>query len=544
MRLFVLNMFKSFEYKFIYLYYNYFSDFKILNIKGLKMSNSKFKNQDIKNMSALCKKVIDIQTKYEIKTLLDTVNQWDIKNKNQFKDICNFECLICSFTTISVCEWKRHIMSIPHMVDCELIENLFSYVCRSKMCKVLLFGNYDSLNRHMTKKHSEIFIPIGIPLLMSEVMKRKRSTIKQKPLFYCSHCTQFAETPIHENYNNIENLKHCLAYYCTFCNVSFISSPEMIDYHSLSVEHMTLKCFDMLCSTKTIGSQSEKNDNLPTGKMIPNANNDNGLAAVQNKLAINLIKLPMIMLNRYQKLNEYLGKCKLCNIIIKWESNCIFNHLLHCEYKFNLSGENNTTLKAFSCIVCDFSTNNFKTYKGHICSHDHHIKCYDTDLYSHFCNICDLYMYGRILDIVNHWNLNHTNISTIMNFSLLPKFMAKIFNDFNENPDRTEIIHYYGTYQSTEYSTMICSQQCTTCKVEFYTNADYKMHEVTSEHIILKFLSPIMSLETQKKLKTKCTVPTTIRTEIKDASLYQSNNYTIDHECENEKSNQINKSKL
>jgi len=204
----------------------------------------------------ICNEIAQIGLHNNISKLLKKVQQWDkvnlIMHSNQFKQINKFECLICFFKTLHFNDWKCHIMSLSHLANSHRIENLYSYVCHDKTCKLLLYGPKESLIKHNMEKHSFKGEVSSISSLMAEVMKQYLA-VNLKPLYFCSHCKQFAETPIHTDVKLLKNkIKIPIEYYCRFCRVTFLSSCEMIDYHFLSVEHMTIKCFDELCSeTKT-----------------------------------------------------------------------------------------------------------------------------------------------------------------------------------------------------------------------------------------------------------------------------------------------------
>lgn len=81
-----------------------------------------------------------------------------------------------------------------------------------------------------------------VSILMAEVLKRYIDQVK-KPWFFCSYCKKSADTPVHKM-----NKLCTVDYYCTFCEITFYSKPEMIDCYILSVEHLMIKCFDELCS--------------------------------------------------------------------------------------------------------------------------------------------------------------------------------------------------------------------------------------------------------------------------------------------------------
>jgi len=73
--------------------------------------------------------------------------------------------------------------------------------------------------------------------------------------------------------------------------------------------------------------------------------------------------------------------------------------------------------------------------------------------------------------------------------------MANLFNEYNINPSIIDMKHYYGNIDNSNEVSQVVSIQCHACKIEFYTSIDdYNMHEITNEHIILKFLTPKRSV--------------------------------------------------
>jgi len=385
-------------------------------------------------------------------------------------------------------------------------------------------------------KHAYNTISFGMSSLMAEVMKRYLIN-NLKPLYFCSHCKEFAETPIHTDIQSPKKgLKIPIEYYCKFCKVSFLSSQEMIDYHLLSVEHMTLMCFDELCSEDNINS---KQINLSEES---NKNNENNFSRdVLNILTTNSVKLPYIILSRFQNINEYRGLCKLCNTSLIWNSKIIVSHLLECKYIYNLTDSKKSTVKTFDCNVCSYSTNCMNQHKLHIMSHSHLTNCYDTNnYYSYYCDACNTYVYSCRLVILNHIRVCHKDIKTteLPEFSI---FMANVFKEFNKNANRVEFIHYHSTNRPIE----VCKTdtfQCNACKIIFDTFTDYNWHLITSEHIILSFVTP---KTTKKSEKIKNSSTTDIQT--KESSIIQ--NVTVSQKYDGIKSEytqneQLNKSKF
>jgi len=452
----------------------------------------------------MCKIITQIDLHNDINKLLEKVEQWDKidskMNLNQFKQINKFECLVCFFKTFKFIDWKCHIMSLPHMANCHKIKNLYSYVCCDKICKLLLYGPKKLLIKHNIDKHLYNGVAFSISTLMAEVMKRYLAD-NLKPLYFCSHCKQFAETPIHTDVKLLKNaIKIPIEYYCRFCRVTFLSSHEMIDYHLLSLEHMTLKCFDELCSEAKINPKRIKSSEES------NQNNENNLSGdIQNVLTNNSVKLPNIILTRFQNISQYQGLCKLCGDSFTWNSKIIVSHLLECKYTYDLTVSNKTTVKRFECDVCNHSTNSMNQHKLHIISHSHLSNCYDTNnYYSYFCDECNRYMYSNRFVILEHIRLCHEDIKTV-EFPIFSIFMANIFRKFNKNAHRVEFIQYYNYNSTNKPITCLKTEsfKCRKCKIKFESLSDYNWHLVTSEHIILSFVLPKAVKNNNKKSKRK-----------------------------------------
>ncbi|XP_025193696.1 uncharacterized protein MAL13P1.304-like [Melanaphis sacchari] len=204
----------------------------------------------------MCSIIAQIDIHNDISKLLEKVEQWDKidskNNLNQYKQINKFECLVCFFKTSIFNDWKCHIMSLSHMANCHKIEDLYSYVCDKKTCKLLLYGPKNTLIKHNLDKHSFNDSVFNMSILMAQVMKQYLA-FNLEPLYFCSHCKTFKKTPIHTDIKlSSKAIRFPIEYYCRFCRIHFLSSHEMIDYHFLSVEHMTIKCFEELCSETKI----------------------------------------------------------------------------------------------------------------------------------------------------------------------------------------------------------------------------------------------------------------------------------------------------
>lgn len=458
---------------------------------------------ECKNCS-VCEKIIEVQKHNDINILLSQVEQWDIPDINQYKHITKFDCIVCNFKTNLFTDWKCHIMSVSHMADCHKIKDLYSYVCSSKNCKVLLYGPEKCLLKHKKDIHSETNGITRIQIIMAEVWKHFIN--KLEPLHFCSHCKKFGKETIHTKDEVIKmGLKKLINYYCKFCRVTFLSSPEMLDYHSLSVEHMTIKCFDELCTKAKTNSKKIK---ISEHILLPPTH--------ESVLNTNLIHLPNIVLNRFHNINQCYGECKFCSNSINWNSKQVRLHLLKCEYGFNMTGANKTKITTFKCNVCNFSTNDISGHKTHIITLLHLTNCYDTkNYYSYFCNICNIYMYSDIIAIKEHVKKIHKNTNTT-EFLMLSSFMALMFQESNENPNK-KVLKHYGNKKKYKVS-----QNCLACKVKFYTSIEeYQMHEITSEHIILKFLTTEVVLKNENNLTTQSYTKSIKIDPIQDIPLFQ-----------------------
>lgn len=228
---------------------------------------------------------VDKCNKYcDVSKLLFSVEQWDIETRNQFKTINNFECIVCDFKTNEFNSWKHHIMSINHLRKCDDIEDLYSHVCAKKTCKVLIYGPKNSLNKHKLKHAEKGFNHMSI--IMAEVMKRF-ITKQNDIMYYCSHCKKLPVKPIYFNTEKKHFIKYPVEYYCKYCRIDFYSNPEMIDYHSLSVEHMTLKCFDKLSFEVKINYKKMK-----TSEQSNENKEDNLLSSVEKEIIDDSLLLP------------------------------------------------------------------------------------------------------------------------------------------------------------------------------------------------------------------------------------------------------------
>jgi len=351
-----------------------------------------------------------------------------------------------------------------------------------------------------------------------------------------------ANTPIHpEGVSFRTGIKDSISYYCETCKIMFLSTADVVDYHSLSVEHMTIKCFD------TFGIKPQMNrKEITLSKQTDKNKNDNGPPAIKNDFSNYGIKLPMIVLNRYKCINGLIGECKYCATFIIWDIKTILNHLLTCVFKCNLTGSNKTTVRAFKCTMCDYSTNTMNGHKAHITSYLHITNCYKSeDYYSYICKVCNVFMYSHRFDIMNHLKIDTDHRDIVgRKLPILSIFMARTFKEFNKYPNIVETIHF-DSDPERDISTNV-SKTCVACKIKFNNPDDYNMHAITSEHIILKYLMPKKYEKNPNTLKRKTYRQSTVPPVIQDSSVLQiqNNSMPIDNDANNNIQNiQLNECK-
>lgn len=501
------------------------------------MSKSKLRNSPICKDCLICTEVNTMHKYNNINNLLVEVKLWDSDNlNNQYKfDKWHYNCLLCNFNTITFEDWKCHIMSLSHLFSSHMIKNVYSYVFPYKKCKVVLYGKESSI-KTWTENHWVGILPShgspsGISLLMSEVMRTFLLNIP-KPLHYCSHCKKFGNSPIHIDKKLFSKLKVPTNYFCKSCRVHFFSSPEMINYHALTVEHMTIKCFQHLCSTAKMNPKriklsepeskqlnqsketekspiikNELNIQFPTkplkSEQLDQSKETEKMPIVKNKLSTQLptkpLRLPIIVLNRYLNISQDLAKCKLCGFLIIWDMQSLVSHLSNCEYHYDMTELNmNMSVSTYACTLCNKTSEDITEHTKHIISKQHLISCFgNNNFYSFFCRECNLFMYSDTFAITSHFLLFH-GINDL-GIPILSMFMANVFKDINANPNKTDFVHYYGDQDCSVSSEV--SLLCCTCKIEFHTSIDdYNIHMITSEHIILKLVSPIKPVTKENNL--------------------------------------------
>lgn len=418
-----------------------------------------------------------IREQYNILPILNNINQWDDDKSSQMRYIHHFKCFVCDFNTDNFNPWKEHIISNEHMSKYHKVNNLYSYSCGA--CKILFYGPEDLLKQHRNDMHCDKSKLPKVSILMAELMNNLY--INSKQIYFCAHCKKFSETPLH---NLVEHNSNNKQHYCKYCDITFLCSTEVLDCHSLSVEHVTLKCIYLIKEAIDFNTL-EKHPQVQNSKITKNLN--------QKRISS---KLPLIILNRFQNISELMPKCKFCNVFVDWSTEKIIEHICVCTNKGCLTlNAHRTFIKNYNCSLCNYITGSFSDYKIHVISSIHLVKVHVIDgFYSYFCNICHLYMYSSKYLIEKHWKTYHNK--NIIELPLISHVLADNYKYVSNHPECEPIEYcdkqFDGYLDSTFY-------KCDTCKIDFHASINkYNLHKISSEHIILKYFMPTNTSQVTK----------------------------------------------
>ncbi|XP_060835136.1 uncharacterized protein LOC132918077 isoform X1 [Rhopalosiphum padi] len=398
--------------------------------------------------------------------LLKTINQWETKRPDEMKSI-QFLCFVCNYNSKHFKKWKMHIMSKEHIDKCHILNKVCSYFC--KACKTLFYGPETLIQQHQKNVHGDQNNLSGISILMSELMNCLDS--HSTHIYFCAQCNIVSEKPIHisAEYHN-QTL-----YYCKYCNATFLCNEKQLNFHEVSVEHLTFKCIYSIEKAIEVNSlKLQKQEKITKTTHNP-------------RTQIKSLELPLIILDRFQITSESMAKCNFCNVNVSWSIQKIVNHISLCLNKGDLTPEiHEMLITAYECKVCNFYTNSFCNYKLHVISPKHLTSCHASDdFYSYFCTICNLYIYGSKIQINNHLKKKHKTKITDL------PFLSKVLKDnykYISNHPGSDFIDYYSDQQSCEKD--FFPVQCNVCKISFcMSNDEYKLHEISCEHVILKYFT-------------------------------------------------------
>ncbi|XP_050057581.1 uncharacterized protein LOC114130884 isoform X1 [Aphis gossypii] len=427
--------------------------------------------------------------------LLKTISQWDTKRSSQI-NIQDFTCLVCSYNSKCFQKWKTHIMSKEHISMCHILSKVCSYFC--KVCKILFYGPENLIYEHQKNVHGCKNNLSNISILMSELMNCLDS--HSIHIYFCAICETVSEKKIH---TSGKHLTKQTLYYCKYCNATFLCNDEELDFHEASVEHLTFKLiYSIKKGIEVNHLELQKQDKITK------------ITRDINCTQIKPLKLPLIILDGFQKTSNSMAKCIFCNVNVKWNTRKIVKHINVCLNKDDLTKIHEIhprmVITAYECKVCSFYTNSFLNHKLHVISPQHLTNCHASDVFfSYFCTICNLYIYGSKLQINNHLKKKHTTKITDLPF--LSEVLKENYKHTSNHPG-SNFIDYYSDQQSCKKKE-IFSVQCNACKISFcmINDYEYKLHMISNEHIILKyFTQKIPLLMKYEHLPTSTTNPNSI----------------------------------
>lgn len=422
------------------------------------------KSKKNKEKCLLCSTIKDIEIYGNTMRLLKTVNQWEIKGSKQMKRICYFECFVCNFGTKTFECWKTHIISVSHVSMCHKAIDLHSYSCAG--CKKQLYGTKQQIQQHKWLYHFDYSNLPLISIFMKELLTSYN--VDLNTLYFCSnknHDELFLKTPC----NHMDMYK--LQYHCKYCRVTFFCSAEILDCHFLSVEHVTLKCIYLI--NKDFEQKSVQK------KPISSLN--------KFTFALSPTKLPSFIQSRFKQISKLMTQCKLCCILIDCNVDKMVKHSYTCV---DLS-TNRTLISTFDCKVCGWVTKFFPNFVDHVISPIHlYNSRYIGNFFSYFCSICNSYIYSIKSLIKKHWNL-HQHCEKFTEIPIISQVLASNFANRIRYTNNV-ILDYCDKKQCCKKVFNTSLVTCSTCKINFCTSSadDYILHEISSEHIVLKYFNP------------------------------------------------------
>lgn len=404
---------------------------------------------------------------YDIPVLTDHATHCKQLHERPLKNIFKYNCLICNKVFRKLKDWKSHTINNFHLQKCMIQNNYVSYVCGG--CKAVFFGNKGQILNHCKDIHKDVS---GLPCIykcMKDVFDHfifvDRKNLKSWT--FCAPCKRYSSSKVNCNHQNHRN-RITNHFKCNSCLVDFICSQEVYNYHLLSCEHIMLDCL-----------RTESNPKL------------------ESQTACHL-KLPPIFLNKFSIDNEK-ATCNDCKFQMFPNEKAITVHLAdECIYKSNKGRKKSAKIKMFFCAVCHKTISDFGQWKLHLISSSHLIKCYDkSDLVSYTCQLCSLHCYGDSFHVSEHQNIHPNNSEKKLSMFLAFNFQ-RINNDLNckyfyfcedcETYDEDSNLNHWNKSHQTKLKRIACQP----CKTEFYcieANELFTKHELSSEHIILKYVA-------------------------------------------------------
>ncbi|VVC43544.1 Hypothetical protein CINCED_3A009726 [Cinara cedri] len=385
-----------------------------------------------------------------------------------------FHCAMCDKGMRSLIDWKTHSVSLCHMEKIRNHPDFVSYECGG--CKAVFFENREKILKHCRTAHND---SSGLPYVfkcMNEVFRDCLTTDpgNWKTWTFCGPCKKYSSIKFHCFSSNHVN-KKTIHMKCNSCLIDFICNQDVYDKHLISSEHSMLEYLKI------------------------------------NKTAINIfnIKLPPVILSRFI-IEETKTTCNECRFQMVSNDKIIALHMTECIVKPDLSGKCTINIMKYFCAVCNETVTNFSQWKFHLILPSHLIKCYAIiDLVSYTCEVCLLHCYGNSYHVTEHQNIHPNNSE-----KHLSMFLAFNFKRINNNLKSGE--YYYcedcmtyaevnsnSDHWNKSHKTKLKRFYCQPCRTEFFCIEDnnlYSKHILSSEHIILKYVTTKSSVPEQKLL--------------------------------------------
>ncbi|XP_050429617.1 uncharacterized protein LOC126838885 [Adelges cooleyi] len=389
-----------------------------------------------------------------------------------------FACGPCSLNTDSFEHWKHlHVWSNAHWDRCAIEnETLVSYSCDT--CETVMYDTDGNVRAHLSNEQCHKPDLPHVVELMAHVLEVFKERSKCKPLYFCDPCKQFSYAPVHPDYRCQNADEAVEPFYCRFCRVMFVCHADTYVLHLSSLEHLAL-------STET------------------------------NLVCDDAWKLPQIVRSRFVRLNaNACVYCASCHLVVASDSASVVEHLKKCvgiavagsavAEKSDCATSRPT--RRFCCGVCDAVAVDTNGWERHVLTASHLTSCSDrTQHHGYFeCRSCRSLLFGTPKQAQAAESLAHdVGTDERHTFALLrpSELMDMVYKAFNADPLSPAVFFYYeatGNFGRCERNVEPAAvpHYCRTCRIEFYGGREtYEQHELTCEHILIKYFVPVKSVD-------------------------------------------------
>lgn len=373
-----------------------------------------------------------------------------------------FYCAMCDKEMRSLIDWKTHSISHSHIDKIMNNSDYVSYDCGG--CKAAFFQNQETILKHCKTVHNDSSSLPYIFKCMKEVFHHFLTTDpeKWKTWTFCGPCKKYSS--IKFNCLSANHLKKkTINIKCNSCLIDFICNQDVYDRHLISSEHIMLEYL-----------------------------------RINKPMCVSNIKLPPIILNRFT-IEKDKTTCNECRFQMLSNEKAIASHMNECIIKPDLGGKSTIKIIKYFCAVCNETISDFSQWKFHLIFPSHLTKCHDiTDLVSYTCELCSLHCYGRSYHVTEHQSIHPNNSEK--NLSM---FLAFNFQRINKNLKSKEFfycedcvtyaeVNSNSDHWNKSHKTKLKRLFCQPCRTEFFCiegNNLYSKHILTSEHIILKYVT-------------------------------------------------------